>query len=141
MASNRGNFQQPANGKKIIEAETVLDESSFRAKWLVDDNGKTIPIEGLFTELKSKDLLELYSDMCDWVHWNPRGIGTKIQRKENQILFMENPPNDAVTALAAGFQSLYQIMEVVNQHFSLEFLPLLEKAREEYIKEIADNHT
>lgn len=128
-------------GKKSIEAESMLDESSFRAKWLVDDNGKTIPIEGIFTELESKDLLELYSEMCDWVHWNPRGIGTKIERKESYILFLENPPNDAATALAAGFQSLYQLMEMVNQHFSLEFLPLLEKAREEYIKEIADNHT
>lgn len=127
-----------SDGKRLIEDTVMLNDSSFRAKWLVDDNGKTIPIESLFSELESNDLFELYSDMCDWVHWNPRGFGIKIKRKDSHILFLENPPNDAATALAAGFQSLYQVMDVVNQYFSLNFRNQLEKVRETYIKELTE---
>ena len=130
-----------SNGKKAIEKGEELSKDSFRTKWLVTENGKSIPIEDIFSELGSNDLLELYSDMCDWVHWNPRGIGTKIERRDNKISFLENPPNDAATALAAGFHSLYQLTEIVNNYFSMKFDVRLKKIREKYIEELKSVNT
>lgn len=129
------------NGKKSIEKGEDLFENSFRSKWLVTDEGKTIPIENIFCELKDNVLVELYSDMSDWVHWNPRGIGTKIEHKDGYFSFIENPPNDAATALASSFQALYQLMVVVNKHFDLKFDKQLIKIRENYIRDLTSKNT
>lgn len=122
-----------SNGKKAVKKGENLSENSFRTKWLVTDEGKTMPIEDIFSELNDSLLVELYSDMCDWVHWNPRGIGTKIERREGKFSFLMNPQNDAATALASSFQALYELIKLVNNHFDLKFDGQLKKIREDYI--------
>ena len=113
-----------------------LPEDPYRNKWTIDKDGKAVQIESMFQDVDGEELYGLYSHMSDWVHWNPRGIGTKIQRGVAEIAFAPNPPTDAAIALTSSFQSLHQTAEVVNEHFKLGFESDLQERKEQYIRDM-----
>jgi hypothetical protein len=125
------------NARKALQKGESLPEGPYRNKWALDDSGKTVQIEDAFAEVGGQVLYELYSDMSDWVHWNVRGIGTKIERDEGSVVFRPNPPNDAAMALASAFQALLQTMELVNDYLRLGFDDKLRKIRGQYVNDIA----
>lgn len=124
------------NARKALQKGESLPEDPYRNKWPLGDSGKTVQIEDAFAEVGEHALYELYSDMSDWVHWNVRGIGTKIERAEGSVVFRPNPPNDAAMALASAFQALFQTMELVNDYLRLGFNDELKKIRDQYVNDM-----
>jgi hypothetical protein len=118
-----------------------LPEDPYRNKWTIDENGKSVQIETMFQDLEGEELYDLYSHMSDWVHWNPRGIGTKIKWGTTEISFEPNPPTDTAIALTSSFQSLHQIIEVVNEHFELGFERDIQRMKEEFLREFKSDST
>jgi len=76
--------------RKALQKGETLPEDPYRNKWTLDDSGKSAQIEDLFVEVGEQLLYRLYSDMSDWVHWNVRGIGTKMERYEGLVVFRQS---------------------------------------------------
>lgn len=75
----------------------------------------------------------LYSPLSAWHHWSPDGIGQGIRRDGEAITFLAPSSEDAWTALATGFQCLFQTAQVTDIHLKLGFEKRLADLRELYL--------
>ncbi len=76
----------------------------------------------------------LYSRFSDWLHWSPAGFSQSIERDDGRILYSSATSSETATALAVGFQSLVQILEVYARHFCEAESLRVSKLIADYIK-------
>ena len=92
------------------------------------------PIREMFNEVRGELLYErLYRQMSGWGHWSPWALGQVIRRVDNRVHYSTDSPRFAATALAVGFQSLLQCVELLNRHLSLDMGAELDGLKGRYI--------
>ena len=75
----------------------------------------------------------LYQPFSDWHHWGPAGLGAAIDREGDRIFYSSLRPSDTATALAVGFQCLWQTVELVDRHLDLALTARIADLRDEYV--------
>ena len=78
----------------------------------------------------------IYRGTSQWTHWTPSSIGRAIHRESGKVMYSGNAPDSGARALACGFQSLFQTLELMNAHLQLGFTVSLEELADAYTKEL-----
>lgn len=80
------------------------------------------------------DLLyeKIYRDTSQWIHWTVKGMSSAISRDDVTFKYTNTTAEMGATALASGFQSLFQSAKLLNDYFGLGFDNKLKKLQEEY---------
>jgi len=117
-----------------------LSIDPYKQYWLFDDDGIEVKIYNLFDE-DDKRLYDIYSDMSDWIHWNVNRIGGRLKRDNTEVGYFGNPPRDGCLALSSAFLSLFQLMDVVNQHLKLDYDSVLNNLSENYKRKMNEGAT
>jgi len=76
----------------------------------------------------------LYEPLSAWHHWSPEGVGQAIRRDGDMVEFAAPTPEDAWTALATGFQCLFQTAAVLDSHLQLGLQSRLSDLRARYLE-------
>jgi hypothetical protein len=85
-------------------------------------------------EVVGRELYDIpYSELSDWEHWGVSGIGDSISRVNEQIITDANSERVAGLSLLAAFQSLFQMLEIVIVHLSLNITEALEELLKEFM--------
>jgi hypothetical protein len=92
-----------------------LPDDPYRREWY------NVDIASVFRAVRGEPLYErIYREMSDWVHWGIDPIGRSLTFEQERIWYSEREPYWAATALAAGFQSLYQSLSFLNDYLHLQ---------------------
>lgn len=87
----------------------------------------------IFEDVDGKSLYErIYRVTSGWIHWNPKAIGTALERSSVTVDYTIRSPNNAATALAGSFQALFESAQLLNNHFDLGYSDQLEKLYIDY---------
>lgn len=97
----------------------VGSPSSYRVRWLLDDDNRELTISAVVEEA-DPGLVDLYGSFCDWMHWNPRGLGRGIRRSPRGVQIGWSNTRDGELALISSFQSTLGIFESFTCHFGMK---------------------
>jgi len=113
------------NNTKINHLQ--LSRDPYRKKW-IDKNVYEIckDVEG--------DLLyeRIYRETSQWIHWTIKGMSWAICRNDLAFEYTNRSEDIGATALASGFQSLFESSKLLNDHLKLGFDDKLGNIRKEY---------
>jgi hypothetical protein len=125
--------------KKDKSLEIDFKDDIFRSKWRFGDDGKNIEFKVLLENISGGNLYGIYNEMCDWLHWNSRGIGIYLKRNTSGISFCWEDCGTITRALACGYQALFQTLEVLNRYFKLGAERQLKEISDKYMGDISKN--
>ncbi len=104
-----------------------LSSDLYRNKW-IDQS-----VYEVCKEVEGDLLYEaIYRETSQWIHWTIRGMSSAIRRNDSTFRYINTSEDMGATALASGFQSLFQSAKLLNGHMKLGFDNKLENIREEY---------
>jgi hypothetical protein len=112
-------------------------DQPFQKTWQLDPTGSQITRSAIFEEIKGSNLIAVYKDFSQWVHWTPRAFGECIERQEDdRTAYNPNAYLSAAQALAVAIQAIIETLRLVYEHFKIESKPNLDELRDEYLKDI-----
>lgn len=79
---------------------------------------------------------KIYQQISGWIHWSPRAIGMAIERNQGSVGYAEADPESAATALAAGFQALFESVRELDAHFERGSADRLTELRDELLAQL-----
>jgi hypothetical protein len=124
-------------GKEFLTQEAQKKQSSrsplpidpYRNKW-IDQNVYEIckEVEG--------DLLyeKIYRETSQWIHWTIKGMSSAIHQKDMEFVYINASADMGATALASGFQSLFESTKLLDLHLTLGSGDKLDNLLNDYIK-------
>jgi hypothetical protein len=100
----------------------------YRSKW-IDQN-----VYERCREVKGDLLYEkIYREASQWIHWTVKGMSPAIRRDGLTFRYYANTSVDmGATALASGFQCLFESAKLLNTHLKLEYNDKLNDIITEY---------
>lgn len=112
-------------------------EDPYRTKWLLTDDGRGLGVKDVFSEIEASKLYEeIYSQLSNWIHWNPAGFSQMFRWEADYLHFVSNPPTEGTSVLMTGFQTVYQTLEILNGHFDLKHDDDLSKIKESLVNSL-----
>lgn len=70
--------------------------------------------------VRGEDLYQkVYEPFSAWHHWAVDGMGQAIERQGNRVVYSSLSPVDSASALAGGFQCLWQTVELTDRHLGM----------------------
>jgi hypothetical protein len=109
------------------------DPASYKARWHLDDEGKGLRITDILKDLNDPKLVDLYGELSNWIHWNAKGIGSGLKRDGDLVRIDWSAQYRGALALAVGFQSLFQSLEVLDSRLHLGYAEKLDDLRRRYV--------
>ena len=77
---------------------------------------------------------EVYSNMSDLTHWDIASFAGRIRRGSQVVCFLEDSSRtESATALAVGYQSLLQSIELLDSHLRLKKGQGISDLKQQYI--------
>jgi hypothetical protein len=120
------NFLKPKYMKKQSN-HSSLPIDPYRTKW-IDENVYEIckEVEG--------DLLyeKIYRETSQWIHWTIKGLSSAIYRDDLTYKYINTSADMGATALASGFQALFESARLLDTHLNLGFSDKLENIFTKY---------
>ena len=102
-------------------------DDPYRKKWMVQN------VRDVCKEVEGDKLYEIiYRETSQWIHWTIKGISSAIRRDDSIFRYTNTSEDIGATALASGFQSLFESAKLCNDHMKLGFDNKLNNIREEY---------
>jgi hypothetical protein len=125
-----GPIMYSAQARKSLHAGKLLPADPYM-RW------SDIRVREVLNEVCGIRLYEtVYHDTSAWSHWNVAAIGRAIERNENRVRYSEASPETAATALAIGFQALFESASLLDQHFARGFADRLVELRDAYFAQL-----
>ncbi|RJX22801.1 MAG: hypothetical protein C4575_00730 [Desulforudis sp.] len=133
----------PVSKSQIIEQLSIYGHSfekkkykegefPYRGKWLRES------VREVCEEINATPHYEIiYRETSQWIHWTPRGLGTAIHREGDLAGFLPNSEDAAATALANGFQALYESLILLDRILELGFTNQLDTLNKVYIERMS----
>lgn len=117
-----------SNAKKMQDNNLPLPRNPYRNKWI------DLNVYERCKEVKGDLLYEkIYRETSQWIHWTVKGMSPAIRRDDLTFRYCTNTSADmGATALASGFQSLFESAKLLNIHLKLEFNDKLDNIITEY---------
>lgn len=104
-----------------------LPQDPYRENW----SGKTV--REVCEKVEGGLLYErVYRKTCQWIHWTPLGLGSAIRREGETVHYSHQSTETAATALASGFQALFESLVLLNSRLRLGFSNRLKKLGDTY---------
>lgn len=108
-----------------------MPRDPYRSSWV----GR--PIAEVLREIGGLPLYErIYRQNSGWIHWSPGAIGTAVKRNQDGVVYTEVDPENSATAVAVGFQALFQSVSELDTHFERGFADRLAELRDDYVAEL-----
>lgn len=108
-----------------------LPKDPYRPNW----HGSTL--QTICDEVDTLPLYDgIYRGTSQWTHWTPGAIGRAIRREGGKVKYSSEAQDSGARALASGFQSLFQTMELVNAQLQLGFSVNLAELADAYTMEL-----
>ena len=99
----------------------------YRNKWINKN------ISEVCKEVEGDLLYEIiYRETSQWIHWTIKGMSSAIDRNDLTFQYTNASADIGATALASGFQSLFQSAKLLNDHKKMGFDNNLKVLSEEY---------
>ncbi len=103
-----------------------------------DTNWSGKNVREICEEVQGAPLYErIYRETCQWIHWTPRGLGSTIRREGDMVYYLNQSADTAATALASGFQALFESLVLLDSHLRLGFADRLKELGDTYIETLA----
>lgn len=117
--------------KRRIAAGHPLPSDPYRPNWA------GVTIADVLREVGGLPLYEsIYRQISGWIHWSPGAIGMAIERNQGSVGYVEADPESAATALAAGFQALFETVRELDAHFECGFADRLTELRDDLLTQL-----
>lgn len=117
--------------KSFTKYELLLSDP-YTSTWSINNQGKQIK-KSQFSKNLSEDLLEIYTELSGWVHWDVKKMAHTIKWDNSYSLKMNaNYIDDTKFSLGAGFLSLYGIIEMINYHLKLDLNGVLNEVKSKF---------
>ncbi len=145
----KGEVVDPARERKILDGlgkygDALLSNKGREARKkgkqsLRDDYIKKWPTsvskKQMFEEVEGGLLYqEVYSNMSDLTHWDIASFAGRIRRGSQGVYFLEDSSRtESATALAVGYQSLLQSLELFDSHLRLQKGQGISDLKQQYI--------
>lgn len=114
--------------KAARSKQTPLPPDPYRNNWRLG-----VQLREIFESIEGADLYrEIYEPFSDWHHWGAGAVGKAIGRQGNRVVYSSLSSTDSATALASGFQCLYQTAELTDEHLSIGLVSKISEVRNEY---------
>jgi hypothetical protein len=114
-----------------------VDPASYKLKWHLDDDDKGLRVIDILRDLDDPMLVDLYGDLSNWIHWNAKGIAPGLKREGDVVRINWSQNHWGSLALAAGFQALFQSLEVLSAHLHLGYAERLTGLRKRYVEALS----
>jgi hypothetical protein len=102
--------------KKRQNCQSHLPSDPYRNRW-IDQN-----VHDICKEVEGDLLYEkIYRETSQWIHWTIRGMSSAIRRDDLTFVYINTSADMGATALASGFQSLFQSAKLLNDHLKLGY--------------------
>lgn len=115
--------------KKRQDNQLPLPRDPYRNRW-IDQNVYEIckDVEG--------DLLyeKIYREISQWIHWTVKGMSPAIHLKDMDFSYINTSADIGATALASGFQCLFESAKLLDFHLKLGFSEKLDSTGSKYTK-------
>jgi hypothetical protein len=119
--------------KKLSGMGQSLPSDPYRRDWAGTS------VRAVLEEVDRLPLYELiYRRISGWIHWGPGAMGTAIERDQSNVVYAEEDPGIAATALAVGFQALFESVSALDNHFARGFADRLAELSDAYIAELGN---
>ncbi|MGA2507592.1 MAG: DUF5677 domain-containing protein [Chitinispirillaceae bacterium] len=123
------------NKRKLI---VDFEQDPFVNYWHIDDQLKKVRSYDLFSDMKAPQLIEVYEDLSDWVHWNISGIGKITTRELNEFSFNYDDNQSVKLSFATGLLSSFESFILLENHLKLELKEELNKIQEDYLNNLEE---
>jgi hypothetical protein len=123
--------------RKARQQKAALPSDPYHHDWLRGVQLRQIceSISGAMTLYQT-----VYDTFSDWEHWGPAAFGEAICRQENRIVYSSLSAPDSATALACGFQCLFQTAQLTDDHFQTGAALKLSELRNDYLASFAPSN-
>ena len=115
------------------------DPQAYKSRWHLDETGKTVSVTDILNDLDSPALVDVYADLSCWIHWNARGLGAALTRKDGRIRIDFASPEYGNLAMVAGFLSALVSVQVLDDHLNLGVAEELVQLKDAFLDDFAGN--
>jgi hypothetical protein len=113
--------------KDELKKGSPLPRDPYINKWI--EKGVNV----ICDEVEGTLLYEkIYRETSQWIHWTIRGLSPAISRKDLELIYINESADIGATALASGFQSLFESSKFLDSHLTLGFGDKLDKILNDY---------